>query len=71
MLHVAAKVIVERPGHKAIVIGERGAMLKRIGTSARHELERALGRRVFLELFVTVRVGWRRDEAAVRRLGYR
>jgi GTPase len=71
VLRLAAKVIVERPGHKAIVIGDGGAMLKRIGTSARRELERTFDRRVYLELFVAVRAGWRRDEAAVRRMGYR
>jgi GTP-binding protein Era len=71
VLRLAAKLIVERAGHKAIVIGEGGQMLKRIGSSARRELERSLDRRVYLELFVSVKAGWRRDEAAVRRLGYR
>lgn len=71
VLHVAAKLVVERSSHKGMVIGHGGAMLKRIGTAARHELQRALDRRVYLELFVTVRSGWRRDETAVHRLGYR
>jgi GTP-binding protein Era len=71
LVKVAAKIIVERASHKAIVIGEGGAMAKRIGTAARRELERALQRKVFLELFVTVREGWRHDPTEVRRMGYR
>jgi GTP-binding protein Era len=71
VLAVAAKIIVERSSHKAIAIGDRGAMVKQIGTTARRELERWLDRRVFLELFVTVREGWRHRAADVRRMGYR
>lgn len=71
VLHVAAKIIVERASHKSIAIGEGGAMIKKIGTTARRELERALDRRVFLELFVAVREGWRHDAGDVRRMGYR
>ncbi len=70
-LRIAAKIFVEREGHKAIVIGRHGAMLKTIGTRARHEIETLLGERVFLELFVAVRPGWRRDAADVKRMGYR
>ncbi len=70
-LRIAAKVFVEREGHKAIVIGRHGAMLKAIGTRARREIEALLGERVFLELFVSVRPGWRGDAADVKRMGYR
>jgi len=52
---------VEREGQKGIVIGSRGSMLKKVGTMAREEAERILGRKIFLELFVKVRPNWRED----------
>jgi GTPase len=70
MVRIAATIIVERDGHKAIVIGDKGERLKRIGTEARQELERLLGGKVFLELWVKVRSGWADDEARVRSFGY-
>jgi GTP-binding protein Era len=63
-------VVVERESQKGIVIGKGGAMLKRIGTRARRELELLLGTRVFLELRVKVEREWQRDPAALARLGY-
>jgi GTPase len=56
---ISAVIFVEREGQKAIVIGKQGTMLKQIGTQARRQIERLLGRKVFLELFVKVREGWR------------
>jgi GTP-binding protein Era len=56
---IAAAIFVEREGQKAIIIGKHGAMLKHIGTRARQQIERILGTKVFLELFVKVREGWR------------
>jgi len=56
---IMATIHVERPGHKGIIIGEKGGMLKEIGTQARLEIEKLLDRKVFLELFVKVSEGWR------------
>jgi GTP-binding protein Era len=62
-------ILVERPSHRAIVLGKGGARLKGIGTSARAEIEKLLGRHVFLNLFVKVREHWRDDERALDELG--
>jgi len=62
-------IYVERPSHKAIVIGKAGGRLKEIGTAARADIEKLLGRRVFLNLFVKVRERWRDDERALDELG--
>jgi GTP-binding protein Era len=61
MLRIAATIYVERLGQKAILIGAGGAALKKIGTLARQELERSLGRKIFLQTLVKVRAGWRQD----------
>ena len=69
-VYVAANVFVERESHKGIIIGRRGQMLRQIGAAARQEIERMTGGPVYLDLWVKVRKGWRRDEQALRRLGY-
>jgi len=68
---ISATLLVERDSQKGIVIGEKGAMLKKIGTAARKEIESMSGRKVFLELRVKVDKDWRDDENALRRLGYK
>jgi len=68
---IAATIYVDRPGHKAIVIGEKGATLKRIGTEARHAMEALFGSKVFLETHVRVKSGWADSDVALRQLGYR
>ncbi len=70
LVRIAATIVVERAGHKAMVIGERGERLKRIGTEARQELEKLMDCKVFIELWVKVRSGWADDEARVRSFGY-
>ena len=70
MVRIAATIVVERDGHKAMVIGDKGERIKRIGTEARQELERLMDAKVFLELWVKVRSGWADDEARVRAYGY-
>ena len=70
MVRIGATIVVERDGHKAMVIGQSGEKLKRIGTEARTELEKLMDAKVFLELWVKVRSGWADDEARVRSFGY-
>ena len=70
MVRIAATIVVERDGHKAMVIGDKGERLKRIGTETRQELERLMDAKVFIELWVKVRSGWADDEARVRSFGY-
>ncbi len=69
-MRIAATIVVERDGHKAMVIGEKGEKLKRISTEARQELEKLMGAKVFLEIWVKVRSGWADDEARVKSFGY-
>ena len=71
LTRIAAAIYCEREGQKAILIGKGGAMLKRIGTSARKQIERLLGTKVFLELFVKVKENWRSSEAALDELDWR
>src|ERR1700742_1157743 len=68
---IAAAIIVEREGQKAIIIGNQGSMLKKIGTSARKDIESLLGTRVFLELFVKVQEEWRASRNFVEDLDWR
>jgi GTP-binding protein Era len=68
---IAAAIYCEREGQKGILIGKRGERLKEIGTAARLELERLLGKKIFLELFVKVKSGWRQSAAFVEELDWR
>lgn len=70
LMSIEATILVERPGQKAIVIGRGGTMLKQVGQAARKEIERLLGRKVYLGLWVKVAEGWRSDERILRQLGY-
>jgi len=70
MTYIAATIYVEKDSQKGILIGKKGAMLKRIGEKARPDLEQLLGTSVYLELWIKVMKNWRRDERALRRLGY-
>lgn len=71
LTRVAATIYCEREGQKAILVGKGGQMLKKIGTAARHNIERMSGTKVFLELFVKVRPGWRDSRAFVDELDWR
>lgn len=70
MLHLGALILVEKPSQKGIVIGKEGAKLKSIGQAARRELERILGERIFLELFVRVEPNWTRTKHGLESAGY-
>ena len=67
---ISAVILVERDGQKGIVIGKQGAMLKRIGTAARHSLEDFLDTKVFLKLWVKVSEDWQEDQRRLARLGF-
>ncbi len=68
--YIEATLFVERESHKPIVIGQNGSMLKKIGTSARREIENMSGRKVFLSLKVKLRKNWRDDDGVLSRFGY-
>ena len=70
LLRIAATIVVERDTHKAMVIGDKGERIKRIGMETRVELEKLADAKVFLELWVKVRSGWADDAARVRSFGY-
>ena len=71
LTRIAATIYVERDGQKKIIVGRRGEMIKRIGTEARLEIEKLLGMRVFLELFVKVVPGWRESRRFLEDLDWR
>jgi GTP-binding protein Era len=70
LTHIEATVYVAKESQKGIVVGKGGKMLKGIGQAAREEIQSLLGKQVYLELWVKVRKGWPRDEAALRNLGF-
>ena len=67
---ISAKIIVNNESQKGILIGKKGAMLKKIGTEARLELEKIVEKKVFLELFVKVQKNWLKDKDMIKNLGY-
>jgi GTPase len=71
LARIAAAIICDREGQKGILIGREGQMLKKIGSAARQEIERMLGKKVFLELFVKVRPNWRESREFVEGLDWR
>jgi GTP-binding protein Era len=67
---ISAAIVVDRAGHKAIIIGKGGETLKRIASEARQDMERLFNGKVFLEVFVKVKSGWADDERLLKSLGY-
>jgi GTP-binding protein Era len=70
LVKIAASIIVQRETQKAIIIGEGGKLIKKIGSEARIEIEKFLGQKVFLELFVKVRPKWRENDLFLKEYGY-
>ena len=70
MRHIHIAIVVDKPGHKAMVIGKGGEKLKQIGTQARIDMEKLFGGKVFLELWVQVKSGWADSLKTLKNLGY-
>lgn len=70
LIKITAEIIVHRESQKAIILGEKGKMIRQIGTTARQEIEKFLGSKVFLELFVKVRPKWRDNDIHLKEYGY-
>jgi GTP-binding protein Era len=71
LIKIRALIHVVRDSQKGIIIGHKGAMLKKVGTEARHDMEDFFGRKVFLELYVKVTKDWRDKPLILKRFGYR
>ena len=71
VMHIDATIICERDSHKGIIIGKQGSMLKKIGSTARYEIERMLDCKVNLKLWVKVKKDWRDSEFLMKNFGYR
>lgn len=71
IVDITATIYCERDSHKGIIIGKGGRKLKGIGKSAREDIEKLLGSKIYLELWVKVNKNWREKEALVKKMGYR
>jgi GTP-binding protein Era len=70
LIKISADIIVQRETQKGILLGQGGSMIKKLGTEARKDIEKFLGQKVFLELFVKVKPGWRENELQLKEYGY-
>ncbi|HRO47318.1 GTPase Era [Agriterribacter sp.] len=70
LIKITAEIIVHRESQKAIILGEKGKMIRQIGTTARQDIEKFLDSKVFLELFVKVRPKWRDNDIHLKEYGY-
>ena len=71
LIYISATIYVEKPTHKLIIVGGKGQMLKKIGQKSRESIQELLGKKIYLDLWVKVSKNWRKDEAALRRFGYK
>ena len=70
LVKISATIHIERDSQKGIIIGKKGSRLKKIGVDSRKDIERLMGTKVFLKLFVRVQKNWSKDTKAIRRFGY-
>ena len=70
LVDIEATIICERDSHKGIIIGKQGAMLKKIGSAARFEIERMMEQKVNLKLWVKVKKDWRDSDYMIKNFGY-
>ena len=70
LIKISADIIVQRETQKGILLGEKGNGIKKLGIEARKDIERFLGQKIFLELFVKVKPKWRDNELQLREYGY-
>jgi len=71
IIEIDANIYCEKESHKGIIIGKDGAMLKKVGMLAREDIERLLGSKVFLKLWVKVKDDWRNSDFMLKELGYK
>ena len=70
LIKINANIYIERDSQKGIIIGKNGSKLKQIGSRSREQIERLLGTKVYLKLFVKIQKNWRKDTRAIKRFGY-
>lgn len=70
LVHIHALIMVDKPNHKRMIIGDKGSKLKEIASRARMDMERLLNKKVFLQCWVKVKSGWSDDERLLKQLGY-
>lgn len=70
LVKITADIVVHRETQKVILIGEKGSMIKKIGTAARKDIEKFIGQKIFLQLFVKVKPKWRENELQLKEYGY-
>src|SRR5690606_33573070 len=70
IIRIRAVIMVERDTQKVIIIGHRGAALKKVGSQARQDMEKFFGKQIYLETFVKDNKNWRNDPRQLRRFGY-
>ena len=71
VINISATIMCDKKSHKGMIIGKQGSMLKKIGKAARKEINKLLGSKTHLELWVKVKKDWRDDENILKELGYR
>jgi len=71
LIKIRSVIMVERDTQKGIIIGHKGAALKRVGTEARKDLEKFFGKKIFLDLYVKVNKNWRSSNSQLKRFGYK